>query len=628
MKRNSHSENAAKILVNRQPPAIRGRLEESEFLQVCGLKTYLYVEIAGTEVLLRDLLAGVRKIGSKNPEVRVRAVSGGGASLRRSKEGFILSLEKGHIACSHLGFLSLVSRNRSRRISAFGKIVTEIGPTADFSALQSIAEKRPLRDNEVENVADELSNGVRGTQARLRDKIRNGRAMLADLVPDNIGYFEKFCGPDPGDMRPEEYIGSVLPGYRRELLRRNLRKGLEICLLGSLRDDLYPGPWLEGLGNGPLWTALTACQPDLDPVSLLAALDLAFYRLADKRFQKLAEDAVRTLVQDRFSRSESVDLYELTPLLARFALNRINLLDGGALRPPYWKRMCAWMQAAFIARLSVELRLDVDSLSVAINESLDLGGEHANAVDLRREPMIEAGSMATLSLRRQIVGRLLSLAGRYPSVAAVEFNAAEIKQACDRLIEGGAPLCWRLPGPLDGHRRPEEMETALAEELAGKINEVADERLISGLANSAQHLRLGVSLKESLRAAIMRESKREDLEKRLTSLCLLGTVAAVERDTSLAELAAERLSRCSGELAEWRAIWMAIETLLRAAAAIEDEVSSAAWLENRLFELASQIQAGKPATILLDHIRALKRVTKLELGILRRAEAAAVAAIY
>ena len=163
-------------------------------------------------------------------------------------------------------------------------------------------------------------------------------------------------------MEHEEYFRTVLPQYRTNLIRRDLVRGFDICLQGALRDDLMPGAWTEHLTDDELWEALTACNPWRDPFVLLGALDMALGRQHNERYQHFAEEAVQRLVQEAFPRTDSIDIYELMPLFATLVLNRINTLEDGALRPPCWKRMCAWMQAGFLVRVTQRLRLTLESL--------------------------------------------------------------------------------------------------------------------------------------------------------------------------------------------------------------------------------------------------------------------------
>ena len=103
-------------------------------------------------------------------------------------------------------------------------------------------------------------------------------------------------------------------------------------------------------------------DPFRDPFALLGALDIALWRQKDERYRSFAEKALTALVKDEFPRNDGIDVYELLPMLAGLILNRINVIEGGTLRPPYWKRMCAWMQAGFLIRQTQKLVLDLEGL--------------------------------------------------------------------------------------------------------------------------------------------------------------------------------------------------------------------------------------------------------------------------
>lgn len=620
----------AELLLKRQPEAIRSRLQESNFLEGLGIRTYSGISIGDSSALLRHLLKAAKEISPDQPERKLSLVGGEEALLTETDGGLALSVQKGDQRFqSSLDFLGLASEDRSERRRVAERVGEQLGPTSDVAKLRAIAEERPLSEKEMESLVVELSQGVAGFQSRLHTRMQREQLTLGDLVPDSLAYYEGFCGPDPGDLPPEEYLSGRLPAYRKELLQRDLRGGLHICLLGAFRDDLCPGSWLESVDDESLWTALVECQPALDPISLFAALDLALYRFSDDRFRSFAEDAVRQLAGDHFLRPDDVDAYDLIPLLARFFLNRIQLMEGGALRSPFWKRMCAWMQASFVARLLAEADIELDAFSRAVRVNYMPAGELASTLDLRKEPMLEAGSMSPMALRREVVGRLIHLGSRSEARNTPMPRFEEVEQAWERLAKVPPPLSWGLPGPLEGHRQPHLEGKLLSEDLKAQLRELSGGDFIANLGNLSQHFGLDEETKQLLRDAILRETSTNeagDLKRQLVLLLHLGAIAAAERDSTLAMVGAEGVLRLAPGLQDENMVWAAVETLLRSAAAFEDETSCAGWLERQFFEFASRLPAGKPSATLWRYIQELKKVTRLELGIFRRAEGAASAA--
>ena len=127
---------------------------------------------------------------------------------------------------------------------------------------------------------------------------------------------------------------------------------------------------------------MVECDPMRDPFSLLGALDIALYRQQDERFLAFAEEAVAKLTLDTFPRPDGVDTYKMLPLLAGLVLNRLNTMEGGALLLPYWKRMCAWMQAGLIVRMIRSYEFDLEVFNVWIECSKTIAGAYAEILGL------------------------------------------------------------------------------------------------------------------------------------------------------------------------------------------------------------------------------------------------------
>ena len=96
------------------------------------------------------------------------------------------------------------------------------------------------------------------------------------------------------------------------------------------------------------------------------------------------------LCDDGFGQQQGIDFYRLLWIFTRFAFNRINLIENGSKQPGFWKRMCAWMQAQFIARAlsRAPASIAMDSLEEWSTSSMALVGAYAELVDAREEPML------------------------------------------------------------------------------------------------------------------------------------------------------------------------------------------------------------------------------------------------
>ncbi len=630
----------AEYLCNLQPLPIRVRLLRDEaFGARFGLSPRTVVTVGGIAPIdQRELFAAARRALAGEGDERVVDLDGctlvvvadqGGILVKRAPgEGLPLEVR--------LEELMILSARREERGQALNQLLDRLGPTApDLSALRSASEERELTDEEVGELLAESVNGVVGLQARAASAVKSDRAMLDDLVPDSLSYFERFCGPDPGDAEPEVYLGTVLPSYRKGLLRLDLVRGLDVCLLGALRDDLAPGLWTEQLTDDDLWNAVVACNPTRDPFSLLGALDVALSRQHDERYRTFAHEAVEKLLRDEFPRPDSIDVYELLPLLAELVLNRINTLEDGALRAPYWKRMCAWMQAGLLARLTLPTSLDLERLREWVLGNETLEGMYAKVLDLRREPMYSAAEMSRSALRGEVVGRLVTLRSRHREAGRLMPWSDEIDNAISQFAERGSPLDWARPGPLEGHRRPAEIGgRELPEDDARKVTEEFAKDpagpLWSRLAYISQVFDLGESPLARAREATSRvsiEGEGIDQEARLGRLADGCLVAAAHRDVELARAIAAKVLEGACKARSVHEVVTILKLLLVAGAAFPDEDVWAEWLEEQLAKVASHLTGGDALRAFLEHLEELKKVVKLTLCIHARAEALASAAI-
>jgi hypothetical protein len=267
----------AEYLCNLQPLHVRSRLLRDEtFGAHFGLVSRIVITIGGeVHVDQPKLFAATRRAFVDQQTVPLMDADGH-EILVKVEQGQVFLESPSKESKFRLDDLMILSPNQEERTRTLRHLIDRLGPTApDFSALLTKAVECKLSDEEVSELFTERASGVEALQSRASAAFTTNQARLDNLVPDSLAYFERFCGPDPGDAEHEEYFRTVLPQYRKDLIRRDLVRGLDICLQGALRDDLMPGAWTENLNDDKLWAALTACDPWRDPFALLGALDIA-----------------------------------------------------------------------------------------------------------------------------------------------------------------------------------------------------------------------------------------------------------------------------------------------------------------------------------------------------------------
>lgn len=628
----------AEYLCSLQPPTVRSRLRHDEtFSTRFGLGSRMVINIGGDMPVDQQKLFAVARLAIVDQRAESLIDVDGHEILVKVDQDQVFLESPSKERKVRLDELMLLSPNQEKRTRTLRHLIDLLGPTApDFSALLTKAVECELSDEEVDALFAERASGVAALQSRATTAFTTNQATLEKLVPDSLAYFERFCGPNPGGVEPEEYFRTVLPQYRKDLIRRDLVRGLDICLQGALRDDLTPGAWTEHLNDDELWDALTPCDPWRDPFALLGALDIALGRQHDERYEAFAEEAVKKLVQEEFLRPDGVDTYALLPLWAELVVNRINGLEGGALRSPYWKRTCAWMQAGFLLRLTQRLSLELESFRKWVSGNQTPAGMYAKILDLRHEPMYRAAEMSRQALREEVVGRLVLVCERHKAAGRSISGWDSIKEAVSRLAEHGSPLGWALPGPLDGHRRPgktganrlpEDDTKKVEEELAN--NPIAP--VLSTLAYLSQYFDLGAELLARIREMIGRinfASEEIALDERIGRLIDAGLVACAQRDEELASAIASTVVALAHRAHSGSDTGKILQALLIAGAAFHHEDAWAEWLERQLTEAAIRLPVGEPSKVFLEHLQELKKVLSLNLGIHVRAEALASAANY
>jgi hypothetical protein len=626
----------AEYLCNHQPYPIRNRLlNNKDFISSYNLRPNAILTIGGkVHVNQNDIFLAIKEALKQKGPVSLTDLDGNKHFVKLEQEHIQFeSSSKGLKA--RLDNFFILSPDRDVRMNKLKQLVDNFGPMApDFSSFITEADKGELSYDQVDQMLNEIHRGVAALQNHTKHAFISQQATLENLVPSSLTYFDYFCGPNPGNLDPEEYLDSVLPIYRKSLIHRNLLCGLDVCLQGALRDDLMPGGWVLSYADDELWDCFEACDPFRDPFALLGALDIALYRQKDERYESFAEKAITTLIKDEFPRNDGIDVYELLPMIARLILNRINVIEGVAIRPPYWKRMCAWMQAGFLIRQTQKLVLNLEGIKKWISSNVTQAGSYACLLDLQHEPMFQATEMSRSSFRNEILGRLCVARDRHKKYQRDIPKSDEIDNAISSLENQGSPLCLALPGPLDGHIRPAEKGINLPEEgikrLSDDLFSDQAERALSALTYFSQIYDLGDDLLLKVREVIIKshfDNEFTGFPEILKRIIDTGFIACAHRNIELAQAVVAKIVEASPWANSEFSVGNIIQALLIAGASFQEEDKWAKWLGKQLAEVAYLLPAGEKTKDFLLHIRELKKVLNLKMGILSQAEAIVSAAI-
>ena len=626
------------LLANRQPPSIFRRLvADEEFMNQLGLapRTSLTLGTAGSFDAVRLFQAVRGALEEAKPQTIVDmegatmtlTIDDGGLLLRREPDGATHRV-------SHPVFFSLAPTVEQRR-RAFEELRLLLGPTApQFEDIASQLAQRSPTKRELAAIFEEVANGVVSRQGRIVTTIaRRPRMGLADLVPDQLQFFERCFGPDPGNAPPDDYLATILPVFRRELLGRDLAGGLALCLPASLRDDLTLTALMRDRSDDALWQALEAASPLADPFSALGALDLAISRSGeDWRFRGLAEQAVERLTAQRFDGPGGADIYVLLPPLALAIEDDLAELEGAMSRPTFWRRLCAFAHAAWLSHHLPVSEAETQCFCEWLEGLHTLPGWIRELLDLRAEPMWLTSNLSASGLRAEIVGRLALLVERHRREGHEIPRLDIITAAIEREASGPYPLARLRPGPLEGHRRPAAPETnrLLPEDVAQDCLNHLSPDLKSPAWMAAASVTDLAALPEEVLAAVTRliEPDKQgkhpgSLIERRPGLLSAALIAARHRHRNLAAAVAAHCLAEAPRASDTGSIDTLFTTLLIAAATSEDECEWAEWLEPKLFDLAGRVPADARKAIdwYVSAFSALKVLLQSRVNVVRRAEA-------
>lgn len=583
-----------------------------------------------------ELVAAARRLLAGQANQKLKDLSGNQLTLILDHSIVVLKVlgENDQEQQIALPDLTILSPSLDQRVHALKCLIDSFGPTApDFSTLITVAANRELTDEEIADLLEERSAGFASYKVRIEMAHTADRIEVDDVVPDSLRYYELYCGPDPRLLSPEEYLSTVLPAYRQRLLKQDPLKGLEICLLGALRDDLMPAAWTSHVSDDDMWQALQSIDTRANPFAALGVLDIAITRQHDSRYESLASEIMLELGKDKLLRPDGVDCYEILPLFAQLTLDRINVLEGGTLRQPFWKRLCAWMHSGLLAQSTLNISIKLDALRGWVNNNRNIASTYGQMVDLRREPMYRAGEFSQAYLREEVIGRLVVLRARHQAAGRLVPNSDVIDAAMAKLAKEGSPLGWAMPGPLEGHIRPSERSNRIlsdtdTEHFLRQLYEDPSGSIWSKLAYFSQYFDLGGKVLEQACQACVPANFDLDLMKgrehpdRLFDVCL---IAASHRSKELANSIATIAVRIAPSAVTGEATMALLQIILLTSAAFEDEREWSAWTSDHLDRLANTLPCGEATKTFHDHLVEVRKVLPMSCVVTSRAEAVAAA---
>lgn len=627
------------LFLEQLPEHARGLLirDDPDFAERCGYLAKRVFSI-GTDLQISDwsLFEAAIEAFDTNGLVTVRDMSGIEVSVSCDEPGDNIRLNwvnpDGDEQEASMPDLCLLSRKEEIRQATFARIVTRLGPT--FNEIDRVQEEISSGRPELATLSmifDANSNGMAALQRNTAQKIINGQPMVRrDFVPESLSYFEQLVGPVPVDELAESYMQDSLKQYRQTLLDRDLQRGLHICCLGAVHDVLSPGQWLTQVDDDSLWAALESVESGFNPFSQLGALDVALYRQHDERFREYAFAAVKQLLHENFGFGAETDVYRLLQIVGDFVLNRVNLVENGATKPGYWKRLGAWMQAGYIVEtmLNSPGTLSLDKLEDWFLENMAVAGAYATLIDARNEPMFFAARMLPSSLHYEVLGRLELLRRRHETNGHKVPASDQIDLLLEELEKKGLAPALRFPGPLEGDKRPMSAPPVNVGEQIQNAAGAEDEILLPFLVTLSQLFLLDEQQLELARVAIERSGRdveEEETNEVLQKLEHASVVAACNRSTFLSAAIGDAVVQVSPFVSGIE-VERVGQILLQAAAAFEEDREWFSWLDEKLVAVVERLPAHPSPALrtFKDHLEEVEIILPTDSWFHGRARSAAL----
>ena len=556
---------------------------------------------SGPSISINGLIECTRRAYAAGMDIQFTDDSGWRGTVALDQESNSVSIrwtdEHDRQRTMSMPHLTLLCPVANLRVNAAQSIIRFLGATfRDMRQLSDDIVSRTATDEEVRRVSNEFSNGMKSLHEKLHWKVIYRKDIsVDDVVPPSMGYFEQLVGPCARDSRPDNFVQDVIIPYRKGLLSLDLKSGLEIACLGFLSDSLGPGEWVKDFSNDDVWDAFSGFDYSASPFVLLAGLDVALYRQEDTRYQELATSAVNALSDRSFGRSDSFDIYEALHLAIELVENSISTLDSGAIRPVYWRRMAAWMQAAlFVGYLASNgLSENMVALREFSTSNMTVAGRYARTAAARVEPLAFAARVTPDLLHTYLMERLMLLKLRHERLGHVVPTPETSNLVADNQGASEEARILGIPGPLDGHRMPtKHLPPELVEAYLASTDPDSEDFPWQSYVTLFQTHQLDGSHLAVFRIAVQR-LRAEDTALESTNPMryadYASMVAAACRDRALADTVADLIVRLAAVAREASQLGQMIGCLLQTAAAHSDQSAWSGWLEDRLAQMANQL---------------------------------------
>lgn len=599
------------------PPLIRrSLLDDRGFREEYGFKleATLALGTSGSSIKHSELYDAVRAILAGEGPIALTGVEGQTWNLtNESQEGelphLVLSSDQQRLS---LPDLSVLSGDVSTRIRSLEKYASDVNlPLSAKEAWQSILQERALEDDEVDTFHSDIRDTPVYIERTIRSEITAGESSTSSLVPNSRRYYNRLVGTYDGSSSVRDYAVSTGREVFGQLTEWRSYEGLLFSLLLSSHSALTAEINVDHLDREKLEEAFIFLEKHGDILSQLGAFEVGLRILSDRPEVEpfLLRLVHRIRDDDVEGKASEFKLFSALFVLVDGELTRTRLM---ADEPPFYRRLASLAQAALIHRQLVQCEIDYNDFSTWAFNNRAQGYYMQSLADMRTDPRWNPDLAAAPQMQADFFGRIMIAGNNFQ----VNIDDGELRntilgdgeESLTKLCEFPGPY---LPGPLEG---AEDSQADLPDDLTRVIEEQLDRDDVEAssfiaLVNSALIFKVTSGHAElaakALKLANYRLANLEDKSQLIGILNGLATVAAVSRNTALADELRILVRRYRRDSQYSFSIDEAMRVALVASAAREDRMAWRKFAGEWLTELAFDKLDGNEGEVFHSRLSAL-----------------------
>jgi len=599
------------------PPLIRRTmLDRSEFREEYGFKTEAVIAFGAADLSMQrsEFFNAVRDVLAGTPVSDVADVDDRVWTLRNEAIGDgqpILVVTSGEQRLT-LPDLTVLSRDRDVRLRSLEEAVSDVNvPSSVRDEWFSVLAERPLGDDEVDPFHCDIRDTPVHLMRSIRDEIVAGQSSVSSLVPSSRRYFERLVGTYDGSATIRDYAAGAGRKFIQHLLEWRPYEGFVFSLFLSSHAALTAQISADRLGGHDLSKAFEFVSNHGDILSRLGAIEVGLRLLAERpEVEPHVLSLVRRIRDDDIeSAASEFRLFAALFVLADGELSTARLFSA---EPPFYRRLASLAQAALIHRQLIQCGIDYENFA---EWAFNTRGERyymQSLADMRTEPRWNPDLAAASQMKADFFGRIMITARNFEkNIGAGEVHDLLLGDQPDSLKALVVFPHSYYPGPLEGSEvNSNDLPGDLAQFIEARLDtDEVEPSSFFALVNSAMIFKVDSRQADlaakALRLANYRLANVEDQAQLFAVLNGLATVAAVTRNSALADELRILVRRYRHDAQYGVSTEEAIRICLVASASREDLMKWRECAGEWLTELAFDEFHGNEGEVLHSRLRSL-----------------------